>query len=146
MININGSCHCGEITFEAIIDPSKVLICHCSDCQKLSGTSFRSIVVSEPNGMIFTKGEAKEYIKTAESGNQRAQGFCANCGSALYATSKEKFNRVYGIRMGTVEQRNDLEPNCQIWHRSAVPWLNKLNNLPAYDTVPTKAIYPKNPK
>lgn len=136
MINITGGCHCGEVTFQASVDPKKVLICHCSDCQKLSGSTFRSVVMSAANGVTFTKGEAKEYIKVAESGNQRAQGFCSNCGSALYATSVEKTNRVYGIRVGVVDQRNELIPHFQIWHRSAVPWLNKLNSLPAFDTVP----------
>lgn len=136
MINITGGCHCGEVTFQASVDPKKVLICHCSDCQKLSGSTFRSVVMSQANGVTFTKGEAKEYIKVAESGNQRAQGFCSNCGSALYATSVEKTNRVYGIRVGVVDQRNELIPHFQIWHRSAVPWLNKLNSLPAFDTVP----------
>lgn len=138
MINITGGCHCGEISFEAQIDPNKVMICHCNDCQKLSGTAFRSIVISEPNGLTFTKGKTKEYIKIAESGNHRAQGFCQNCGSALYATSVEQENRIYGIRLGTVDQRNELIPSCQIWHRSSAPWLSTINNIPAFETTPKK--------
>ena len=51
MMKINGSCHCGEVTFEARIDPMKVRICHCIDCQKLSGTAFRTTVMSQPDGM-----------------------------------------------------------------------------------------------
>jgi hypothetical protein len=74
-IKVNGSCHCGEIIFESIIDPMKVQICHCIDCQRLSGTAFRVTVMSEPDGVIFTKRKAKEYIKVAENGNRRAQGF-----------------------------------------------------------------------
>jgi hypothetical protein len=138
MMFINGSCHCGDISFEAEIDENKVILCHCLDCQKLSGTAFRSVVISEPNGLTFTKGKAKEYIKIAESGNKRAQGFCKNCGSAIYATSEEPTNRVYGIRAGCIEQRNLLVPKNQIWHKSAVPWLDGISNIPAFETVPTK--------
>ena len=138
MININGGCHCGEVEFEAVVDENKVMLCHCIVCQKLSGTAFRSVVISEPNGLTLTKGKAKEYIKIAESGNERAQGFCQNCGSALYATSVDKENRVYGIRAGCVEQRNELTPTCQIWGRSSVPWLNKIADLPTFETIPTK--------
>lgn len=138
MININGSCHCGELEFEAVVDENKVMLCHCTDCQKLSGTAFRSVVVSEPNGLIFTKGKAKEYIKVAESGNSRAQGFCEHCGSGIYATSADKSNRIYGIRVGCLEQRNILTPIRQIWCRSAVPWLNQVTELPSFDTVPAK--------
>lgn len=138
MIHINGSCHCGEITFEAEVDENKVILCHCLDCQKLSGTAFRSVVISEPNGLTFTKGKTKEYIKVAESGNKRAQGFCQNCGSAIYATSEEPTNRVYGIRAGCIEQRNLLIPKSQIWHNSAVPWLDEISNIPAFETTPIK--------
>lgn len=137
-MHINGSCHCGDITFEAEVDENKVILCHCLDCQKLSGTAFRSVVISEPNGLTFTKGKAKEYIKIAESGNKRAQGFCQNCGSAIYATSVEPANRVYGIRAGCIDQRSLLVPKSQIWHKSAVPWLEAIVNIPAFETVPTK--------
>jgi hypothetical protein len=136
MININGGCHCGEIEFDAIVDENKVILCHCIDCQKLSGTAFRSVVISEPNGFTLTKGVIKEYVKVAESGNQRAQGFCQNCGSALYATSVDKLNRVYGIRAGSVEQRNELRPKFQIWCRSSVPWIKEIADLPTFDTIP----------
>ena len=138
MMQINGGCHCGEIEFEAEVDENKVIICHCLDCQRLSGTAFRSVVVSEPDGVKFTKGKVKEYIKIAESGNQRAQGFCENCGSALYATSVEPLNRVYGIRAGCIEQRNLLTPKNQIWCRSAVPWLKDIADIPMFHTIPMK--------
>lgn len=43
-MKIDGACHCGDIRFEAEVDPGKVLICHCSDCQTLSGSAYRSVV------------------------------------------------------------------------------------------------------
>tara|TARA_B110001469_G_C9489194_1_gene244865 strand:+ start:313 stop:711 length:399 start_codon:yes stop_codon:yes gene_type:complete len=132
MMEINGSCHCGKIIFESIIDPMKVRICHCIDCQKLSGTAFRVTVMSEPDGVIFTKGKAKEYIKIAGNGNRRAQGFCQHCGSSLYATTEETSNRIYGIRVGTLEQRHELTPCFQTWQCSAVPWLKNINSLPKF--------------
>ena len=36
-----GSCHCGRIRYEGDVDPALVTICHCTDCQKLSGTGYR---------------------------------------------------------------------------------------------------------
>ena len=35
-MHVDGSCHCGDITYAAEIDPAKVIICHCTDCQTLS--------------------------------------------------------------------------------------------------------------
>ena len=135
-MQITGSCHCGEITYSAKINAEKVLICHCSDCQVLSASAFRTVVMSYPDALTFTKGKPKEYIKVADSGNQRAQGFCNNCGTGLYATSVGKSEKIYGIRLGTVLQREQLSPKRQIWSQSAQPWLNTLSNIPKYDTTP----------
>jgi len=38
-MKIDGHCHCGQITFEAEVDPNSVMICHCTDCQRLSGSA-----------------------------------------------------------------------------------------------------------
>jgi hypothetical protein len=37
-------CQCGYIIYEAEIDPEKLMIRHCSDCQTLSGSAFRTVV------------------------------------------------------------------------------------------------------
>jgi Glutathione-dependent formaldehyde-activating enzyme len=41
-MKVTGGCHCGQITYEAEIDPATVRVCHCTDCQKLTGTAFRA--------------------------------------------------------------------------------------------------------
>src|SRR5687768_5530242 len=70
-MKIDGSCHCGRIAYEAEVDPAKVSICHCSDCQTLTGTAFRvTIPVAEANFRLLS-GEPKIYVKVAESGNKR---------------------------------------------------------------------------
>ena len=45
-MRVDGSCHCGAITYEAEVDPEKVMICHCTDCQTLSGSSFRTVALT----------------------------------------------------------------------------------------------------
>lgn len=41
LMKVDGHCHCGQIRYEAEIDADKVVICHCTDCQTLAGTSYR---------------------------------------------------------------------------------------------------------
>lgn len=125
-MHITGSCHCGQITYEAEINPDDVGICHCTDCQTLSGTAFRTTVFAKKEDFKL-HGTPKIYVKLAASGNKRAQAFCGECGSPLYATSVEN-PQVYGIRVGTSHQRAALKPQRQVWCRSALPW------LPAFDT------------
>ena len=46
-MKIDGSCHCGFITYEAEIDPQKVGVCHCTDCQSLTGSAFTTSVSAD---------------------------------------------------------------------------------------------------
>lgn len=127
-MRINGSCHCGFISFTAEIDPSRVTVCHCTDCQVLSGSPFRAVVAA-PIGSFVLRGQPKSYIKVAQSGNRRAQVFCPECGTPLYGTAPENATSVV-IRLGCVEQRAQLQPTVQIWQHSAMPWLSELSSIP----------------
>ena len=128
-MKIDGSCHCGAIAYEAEIDPETVGICHCTDCQQLTGTPFRVTAFAPGSAFRILRGTPKVYVKTAESGNRRAQGFCGECGSHLYATSVGDGPKDYGIRVGTMRQRNELAPRRESWRHSAVPWLPDLDGL-----------------
>ncbi len=129
-MRIDGGCHCGAITYEAEVDPETTSICHCVDCQKLTGTAFRVTVPAPEDRFRITSGEPKLYIKkTADSGAPRAQAFCADCGSHLYATSVGDGPKVYGIRVGTTRQREELAPRKQSWHRSKLHWLPEIEGL-----------------
>ena len=129
-MKIDGGCHCGAITFEGEIDPEKVGICHCADCQTLSGSAYRTFGPAPEARFRFLSGEPKVYVKTAESGTPRAQAFCADCGTPIYATSVGDEPKVFNIRMGTVRQRAELPPRKQIWFRSAQPWALDIDPVP----------------
>jgi len=123
-MKITGGCHCGAITYEAEIDAKMVVVCHCTDCQTLSGSAFRVVVPAKREGFKLT-GEPKIYVKTGESGRKRTQAFCSNCGTPMYSADVTN-PQVFNIRVGTVRQRADLQPKVQIWCRSALSWTMNL--------------------
>ena len=84
-MKIDGRCHCGFISYEAEADPEKTLICHCTDCQTLSGSAFRTVALTRENTFRLLSGEPKTYIKTGESGTRRIQAFCPHCGTPIYS-------------------------------------------------------------
>ena len=129
-MQIDGECHCGNITYTAEVDPDRVGICHCTDRQTLSGSAFR---VSVPAGKdnFHLSGNLKIYVKTAESGAKRAQGFCSECGTPIYATAATD-PQVFNIRVGTARQRGELRPKSQGWCRSARDWVNDLSSMKQY--------------
>jgi hypothetical protein len=111
-MKIDGHCHCGEITFQAEVDPDALNICHCTDCQTLSGTAFRVNIPAPAEHFVLLSGTPKTYIKTAESGNKRLHAFCGNCGTPIYACAVDN-PQSYGLRIGAITQRAAFSPKRQ---------------------------------
>ena len=129
-MHIDGGCHCGHIKFEAEIDPNAVSVCHCTDCQHLTGAAYRVNVRVASRDFKLSGGPPSIYIKTAESGAKKAHAFCPRCGTPLYSTTPEPEPTVYGLRVGTLHQRAQLPPQRQGWCRSAMPWSMNIEALP----------------
>lgn len=119
-MRVTGRCHCGRITYTATIDPEDVTLCHCTDCQRVSGSAYR-VSVPAPRQTFELAGEPKVYIKTAESGRKRAHGFCPECSSPIYSAPVEN-PATFSLRVGCLDQRADLPPRRQIWCDSALAW------------------------
>jgi hypothetical protein len=122
-MKIDGGCHCGYITYEAEADPEKAAICHCTDCQTLSGSAFRTVLPVTSESLKMT-GEPTIYVKTGESGNKRQQAFCPRCGSPIYSAPPGDGPKVHFIRLGTVRQRAEIVPKSQVWARSKQAWVD----------------------
>lgn len=132
-MKVDSSCHCGNITYEAEVDPEQVFICHCTDCQNLSASAFRTVVRVAEKDFALLSGSPKTYVKTAESGAKRAQAFCPDCGSAIYATSVGDGPKTLGLRVGCIRQCAELRPQRQFWTRSALGWIGDIASLPGDD-------------
>jgi len=128
-MKIDGHCHCGAITFEAEVDPNALTICHCTDCQTLTGSAFR-VNIPAPAEHFVLRGTPKTYVKTAESGNKRLHAFCGNCGTPIYASAVDN-PHVYALRAGTITQRAAFKPQRQGLRRSALNWVDSLAAVPA---------------
>lgn len=130
-MKVEGACHCGEIRFEGEVDPQKVTVCHCTDCQVFSGGPYRSSVPA--SGFRLLSGKPSVFVKTAESGNKRAQGFCPKCGSPIYSSPVDDDSAAKVVRTSLLEQRDSLPPKRQIWTSSRQDWVNDLDALPAFE-------------
>ena len=122
MMKVQGACHCGAIRYEAEVDPAMTTICHCTDCQTLSGSAFRTVVPAPKASFRLLSGKPKAYIKTADSGNQRVQAFCADCGSPIYSSATTEDFPAYSLRVGLLKQRGQLRPKIEVFRRSALDW------------------------
>jgi hypothetical protein len=129
-MQIDGQCHCGAVTYQAEIDPERVSICHCTDCQSLTGSPYRVTVICDAGDVRLTGGAPKIYARKGDNARTRFQHFCADCGSPLFTSGEDGGSDDWGIRWGSIRQRDRLTPRRQIWCRSEVPWINNLKGLP----------------
>ncbi len=131
---VDGSCHCGAIRFEAEIDPKRVGVCHCADCQTFSGGPFRTSVLVGGEAFRLLEGTPNLYEKTAQSGAAREMAFCATCGTHVWGTSRGSESTFYSVRVGTLKQRSELPPVAQVWCQSKLPWVDALSGIRQIET------------
>ena len=135
-MKVDGRCFCGAVTYDAEIDPDRVLICHCTDCQNHSGSAYRVVAGVVDGGFRLLAGELKSYEKVADSGSVRSRTFCPECGTNIYACTVGEGTGFFGLRLGTINQRAELTPKLRVWCRSALPWSDDLSGLPTFPAQP----------
>lgn len=132
-MKIEGGCHCGAIAYSAEVDPQEVILCHCSDCQTLSGAAFRTVAFARKSSFRLAKGKPRIYVKLAASGREREQAFCETCGTPIYSSPVPKDyaeeDPPIGLRVGSIKQRDQLPPQGQAWCDSALDWVGEVASL-----------------
>ncbi len=130
-MKVDGSCQCGNITFEANVDPGNSYICNCTDCQTLAGSAFRWSLTTPESDFKLLTGEPKIFVKVLEDGSTGShQVFCADCGSPIYSTTPPNDEvRFFNIRVPNLNQKAELNPQIQYWKSSALDWLGEVNKI-----------------
>ncbi len=125
-MRIDGACHCGNIAFEAEVDPrnctgSVIIPIARHSAGRCSGRTFRR------PGETFEAGagHAENLCQNCRQWDEAAQAFCSDCGTGLWATSPENPTS-YGLRVGTITQRATFRPTHQIWCQSELPWTSEV--------------------
>ncbi len=135
-MKVQGRCHCGAIAYEAEVEPGTIAICHCEDCQMLTGSAFRANIQAPAASFRLERGEPRRYVKTADSGAKRVHAFCPTCGAPIYSCALEA-PQSYSLRVGALKQRYELgAPRRQIWAKRRFPWLGSLTDVPEVDGQP----------
>jgi hypothetical protein len=123
MGKLDGSCLCGGVTYSCAADPVATAVCHCTECQKQTGTSF-SVIVGVPRSALEVEGDSLATFTTVgtATGQEVARRFCRDCGSPIVSLP-EATPEVAFIKAGTLDDTSWLEPQLHVWCESAQPWL-----------------------
>ena len=98
------------------------IMCHCTDCQKRSGSPF-GVVAYFDRGSVEIEGEALEFTRPTDAGNSFTTGFCPNCGSTLFA-SASKYPEIIGITLGSIADPAFPAPARSVYEQSRHHWVN----------------------
>jgi hypothetical protein len=116
-----GGCLCGAVRYVLTSDPRAIAICHCTHCQKQSGSVFScNVVVREAD--YEQSGETMVYVDKGDSGQPVYRHFCGRCGSPILVTVAEAPGKVV-VRAGTLDTMQGLQPQTEVYTDHAVKWL-----------------------
>jgi len=134
MAKIEGGCLCGKVRYTSDAEPIMKALCHCTYCQKASGSTYTSNVLI-PEESLSVNGELSGYTETGGSGKNLNSYFCPNCGSNIY-NSTEAYPGLAIVKTGTLDDASWFKPDANIWCDSAQPWVKMGEGMANFPTNP----------
>ena len=130
----SGGCLCGAVRYEIDGDPIFAGHCHCTDCQKATGTGHVSVTCL-PAAAVTVSGETRGFAVTGESGSSYARQFCPTCGSLLFGQSASMPGMML-VTAGTLDDPSLYQPQMVIYTRSRPAWDRIDSGLPEFAGMP----------
>ena len=116
---LTGGCGCGAVRFELTEPPVRAVYCHCTRCQRRTGSAASASAVVAPGSVRVTQGEDRVRGWTPEGG--RTKAFCVDCGSAVFIQDPAD-GTIGGIRLGAFDEDPGVRPSARQFVAYAAPW------------------------
>jgi hypothetical protein len=116
---LTGSCLCGKVRFEVSEPPLFANYCHCTRCQRRTGTAASAQVRIVPGSLRITAGEELVHAYEPEDGSPKA--FCSACGSALWSVNTDA-GEPGGVRMSAFDEDPGVRPSWRQYVTYAASW------------------------
>ena len=128
-----GSCTCGHIQFAMKHHPLVVHCCHCTWCQRETGSAFVLNALIETHQIELRKGAPEPVSTPSNSGKGQIIVRCAHCQVALWSHYRGLGEAIAFVRVGVLEPGHQLEPSVHIFTSTKVPWLDLGDKVPVYE-------------
>ena len=116
---LNGSCLCGGVRFEVTEPPVSASYCHCTRCQKRTGTAASPQARIAPGSLRITAGE--DLVRAYEPPDGFPKAFCSGCGSALWSVNPHT-NEIASVRMSAFDDDPGVRPSYRQFVTYAAAW------------------------
>ena len=123
-----GGCSCGQVRFELADDPTWVIICHCNECKKRTGSAYGVSVVTTLENVQEFNGTTNTYDRAGDSGDSVRFEFCSNCGTTVRWQIGLLPGRV-GFAGGTFDDISVLNLVGEVYTNRRAPWIQTHNGV-----------------
>ncbi len=118
-----GSCLCGATRYR-VSGTARVGICHCRSCRLASGAQNVAWAIFERSAFSVTRGELAFFHSSPEV----RRGYCGSCGTTLSFETEQRPADV-DLTLATLEDPDDLKPECHVWVSHKLPWVTITDGL-----------------
>jgi hypothetical protein len=132
----SGGCLCGAVRYEITGPPVTVYACHCTECQRHSGSAFAMAAVIPKEHFRITIGSPKMFARQTSPTKTMECCFCSKCGTRLYHVPGGASYPNRNIKPGTLDDPSWLMPTTHFWTRSAQHWVDIPDDATQYETQP----------
>ena len=130
-----GGCTCGAIRYQVTAMPLALYACHCTDCQRRTGSAFALNMPVQTKDYRIVRGEPKAWRSKSPSGGMTTTRFCGECGGRIHG-ERDGRPDITVLRAGTLDDTTWLRPAARMYMRSAQPWETMSGEATCYDTMP----------
>jgi hypothetical protein len=120
---IEGHCSCGAVRYRMKRAPIIVHCCHCSWCQRETGSAFAVNAVVESTHVELLQGRIEMIDTPSESGKGQKIARCPTCHVAVWSHYSNGGEAFSFIRVGTLDHPDRLPPDIHIFTSSKQPWV-----------------------
>lgn len=116
----HGGCQCGAVRYRIEGKPLDLAVCHCTECQRQSGSAFgMSLAVAAPAFRLIA-GALKSFTVECDSGRIKTCTFCGDCGTRIHHQTNPA---ALSIKAGTLDDTSQLVPTAHYWTKRKQPWV-----------------------
>ena len=122
-LGCEGGCACGHVRYSINREPLFVHCCHCSWCQRETGSAFVLNGLLEATEMTVLKGEVEIIDTPSASGRGQRISRCPVCRVALWSNYSAARDAVLFVRIGTLDVPGRFPPDIHIFTSTKLPWV-----------------------
>lgn len=130
---MKGQCSCGEVQFDMLEKPLFVHACHCTNCQRQSGSAHALNAMIETSKVKVLSGKAEGFDVPTGSGMGQTIFRCPSCRVALWSTYAGAGDAFLFVRVGSLDDPATCPPDINIFTKSQQPWVTLLDGIPAVE-------------